>query len=268
MSIISEQSPERICELVFFLTRDRNPSTKGLLYVENGFLVVKFDHSQKSLKFSQATAFKSLSFTDDGIEINSPDTLKTTLHIYPDQNEQGRFQFYALESWVNANNIPDMPKRKYDFLQTFYSFGAKCGVIFQLAIPYLVYYAAFLLRDVFEQQFPDETSVFLTAWHSIVFSPLVATHYLIFAFPAILAVFFGRLQGLRWMTWLSFITVLLLAAAYWIPWPVYQSVLSMKPVVPNETSILAIPAYWLVTLPYMILLILPAFYYMIVMKRQ
>ena len=268
MSMISEQRPERTCELAFFLTRDRNPSTKGTLYVENGVLTVEFDHSPKSLKFSQAAASKSVIFTDDGIEINSPDTLKATLSIYPNQNEQGRFQFYALESWINGDNVPDMPKRKHVFLQTFYSFGAKCGVIFQLAIPYLIYYTVFLLRGDGLEQFPDETSVLLTAWQSIVFSPLVATHYLIFAFPAILTIFFSRLQGLRWMTWLSIITVLLLVAAYWIPWPVYQNMLQVRPIAPNEASLLVIPAYWLVTLPYMALLILPTFYYIIVMRRQ
>jgi len=70
------------------------------------------------------------------------------------------------------------------------------------------------------------------------------------------------------MTWLSIITVLLLVAAYWIPWPVYQNMLQVRPIAPNEASLLVIPAYWLVTLPYMALLILPTFYYIIVMRRQ
>lgn len=255
----SPEIQDQQSNLSFCLANKPQDKADGRLFFEGDVLVVEFSGSQHVFRIQQAKGKHAVEFVDDSsIRLERPDKPGTKITLFFPSDGKGRFMVYRIREWTGIDGTEPRVYRKAAFLTRFDSVGAKVVACWQLALPYAIFGATFLLHSLL----PDpsaEVDYFVESWQWLALSPIIACHYLFLLVPGLAILFLNRLWSLQTMFRASFLLVLLVTACYFLPdeWQF----------LPAPETTLAFRGYWLVFAPYMLLLLLPAFYYVVVMRR-
>ena len=263
MSKTSETQNEE-SKTLFFLTNKLGEKPSGHLFFDNDRLIFEFFDSRPAIMIQQAKGKKTIEFVDDSsICIKQPDNPDTELGIFFPPDGKGRFVTYTIREWTGIDGTEARFFSKAAFLARFDSTGAKAVVFWQLALPYAIFGTTFFLHSIFPNT-SAELDYFVDTWQWLALSPIIACHYLILLVPGIFILFYNRLWALNSMFLATLLLVAAMVTCYFLPdgWrflPPSKTVLSYSEYSYSE--------YWLVFGPYLLLLLLPAFYYLIVEKR-
>jgi len=248
----------------FFLTNKPGEKPSGHLFFDNDKLVFEFSDSRPTIIIQQAKGKKTIEFVDDSsICIKPSDDPDTELGIFFPPDGKGRFVTYTIREWTGIDGTEARLFYKAAFLARFDSTGAKVVALWQLALPYTIFGVTFLLHSLFSNA-SAELDYFVSTWQWLALSPIVACHYLVLLVPGIYIVLCNRLWALNSMFLATLLLVAFMAACYFLPgeWQLLP---------PSETALIyseySYSEYWLVFGPYLLLLLLPAFYYLVVKKR-
>ena len=245
----------------FFLSEQNQTAPSGYFFMEDDVLVVEFLKTFSTVRINQQQSRQAIDFiSDSSFSIVSPDNKETKILIHLTPDGAGRFVVYGIRSWTGIDGTEPRVRRKQAFLKRFDSVGAKVAAFWQLILPYVLFGCTFLLHVFIPQESSPEVAYFVDFWQRLALSPIVAVHYVLFLIPGIAILFYNRKWALRIMflaTWL-----LVLAAV------VYGFLPVSWPFLPLSESPLVLPEYWMVLLPYLLLLVLPSFYYIVVFRRQ
>ena len=261
MSKTSETQNEE-SKTPFFLTNKPEEKSSGHLFFDNDKLVFEFSDSRPTIMIQQAKGKKTIEFVDDSsIRIEDADDPDTVLDIFFPRDGKGRYVTYSIRKWTGIDGAES--RFKAAFLARFDSTGAKAVAFWQLVLPYAIFGVTFFLHSIF----PDtsaELDYFVGTWQWLALSPIVACHYLVLLIPAVFILFYNRLWALNSMFLATLLLVAVVTVFYFLPgeWQFLP---------PSETTLIyseySYSEYWLVLGPYLLLLLLPAFYYLVVEKR-
>ena len=261
MSKASETQNEE-SKTPFFLTNKPVEKPSGYLFFDNDRLVLEFSDSRPTITIQQAKGKKTIEFVDDSsICIENPNDSDTELDIFFPRDGKGRYVTYSIRKWTGIDG--NETRFKAVFLARFDSTGAKAVAFWQLALPYAIFGVTFLLHSIFPTTSP-ELDYFVDTWQWLALSPIVACHYLVLLVPAVFILFYNRLWALNSMFLVTLLLVAIVTACYFLPD-------GLRFLSPSEAALIyseySYTEYWLVLGPYLLLLLLPAFYYLIVEKR-
>ncbi|MDR1384586.1 MAG: hypothetical protein LBJ67_12200 [Planctomycetaceae bacterium] len=259
MATMTESEQARV---PFFLVEKGQEKPSGYIHIDDNVLVVTFTHANTSVKIRKSDASQFVEIIDDtSIRLERPDKPGVWAQLFFPINGQGRFLIYSIQSWMGADSSERSVARKLAFLARFESVGARCAALWQLALPYALLGIAFLLEILFPETLLPEFKTFSSAWHIFPLSPIVAVHYIFFLIPGLAILIFRRVWGLRIMFYLSLLmTLIVVAVGFHSP----QLLETLTTIEPN----IILPGYWFITLPYLVFLMLPAFYYLVVWQRH
>ena len=246
----------------FFLTNKPEEKPSGHLFFDNDRLAFEFSDSRSTIIIQQAKGKKTIEFVDDSsIRIEDPDDPDTELDIFFPPDGKGRYVTYSIRKWTGIDG--NESRFKAAFLARFDSTGAKAVAFWQLALPYTIFGVTFLLHSIFPST-SAELDYFVSTWQWLALSPIVVCHYLVLLAPGIFILFYNRLWALNSMFFATLLLVVAVVACYFLPgnWQFLP---------PSETSLIyseySYSEYWLVLGPYLLLLLLPALYYLVVTRR-
>ncbi len=257
MSTSALQDP--LTKTPVFLSEQNQETPIGFLFLEGDSLVIEFPGKHPEIRIPQPKARKTVEFIgDSSIRIELPDNSEKKIRLYLSSNGEGRFAVYGIREWTGIDGTEPRAVRKRAFLMRFDSTGAKIVTFWQLVLPYVIFGVTFLLQ-AFANETSPEVDYFAAAWQKLALSPIVAVHYAFLLIPAVAILFYNRMWALLTTFQMSLLLVLITAGCYFLPqeWQF----------LPTSESPLLIQEYWLVFTPYMVLLLLPAFYYIVVMRR-
>lgn len=256
----SSETLNQQAKMPFFLTDNTQGEVKGHLYFEDDTLVIEFSNSQHVVRIPQPLGEKMIEFLDDSsIRVESPDRPGAKANIFFHPDGKGRFMTYTIRDWTGIDGTEARAFRKADFLARFDSFGAKLAALWQLALPYVIFGATFLIRSLLSEGTSPEADYFVDSWQWLALSPVVAGHYVALLVPGLAILFLNRLWALQLMFRATILLALIVAACYFLP-ETWQ-------LLPAAATPLTYSGYWIVFGPYLLLLLLPAFYYVVVMRR-
>ena len=241
-----------------YLSEQNQDKPVGYLFLDDNTLVLEFRGTHPEIRIKQAKANLIEIVDDSSLLLELPDNPGKRVRMYLPSDGKGRFLVYGIRKWTGIDDSESRNFRKQAFLAQFESPGAKLAVLWQLALPYTIFGITFLLQKFVTESIP-EVDYFVAAWQKLALTPIVAVHYGLLVIPGIAILFFNRLWGLRTMFQMSLLLVLIVAGCSFLPndWQF----------LPAAESQLFMADYWLIFSPYMILLMLPAFYYVVVMRR-
>ena len=243
----------------FYTSEQKQDKPVGYLYLDGDTLVLEFPGTHPDIRLKSAKANLVEIVNDSSIRIELPDNPGKRIRLYLPADGKGRFAVYSIREWTGIDGTEPRAVRKRAFLARFDSIGAKVVALWQLALPYAIFGATFLLHS-FVAESQQDVAYFVTEWQRLALTPIVAVHYALLLIPAVAILFFNRLWGLRLMFQMSLFLVLIVTGCGFLPneWRLLSD--------PGNNT-LFLPDYWLVFAPYMILLLLPALYYVVVMRR-
>ena len=242
----------------FYLSEQNQDNPVGYLFLDGDILVLEFRDEYPTVKIKQTKANLVEIINDSSIRIELPDNPGKKIRLYLSSDGKGRFAVYGIREWTGIDGAEPRTFRKRAFLARFDSIGAKLVALWQLALPYAIFGSTFLLNN-FAPEGTAEVDYFVAEWQQLALMPIVAVHYALLLIPAIAVLFFNRFWGLRMMFQVSLLLVMAIAICGFLP----DNLQFLR----SPVSPLIMPYYWLIFAPYMILLMLPAFYYVIVMRR-
>jgi len=251
-------TPDQDTKTPFYLSDKNQNKPVGHLVLDNDTLVLEFQDEYPTIRIKQAEANLVDIVDDSSISVESPDNPGTHIRFYLPNDGKGRFIVYAIREWTGIDGTEPRARRKRAFLTRFESSGAKLAALWQLALPYILFGTTFLLHT-FITDSASEVEYYDTGWQQLALSPVVAIHYVILLIPAIAILFYNRAWGLLAMFQMSLLLVLLVVGCSFL-----SDSWQFLPVPENPLSL---PGYWLVFVPYVVLLLLPSFYYIVVLKR-
>ena len=165
----------------------------GQIYLKKNCLFFEFFGRKEPIKISSSRIPKTVVFYEDRIYLPHPENKQNTLVLIPDlKDSDRRFLFQSLRSWVLQLGGKSFAKIAPPILR-FYNFPCKIFILLQLALPFLLYYAFFAFIH-FGQNETRLITDFYEFWQQIVFSPLIAIHYVLFGLFAFFALIFSH----RW----------------------------------------------------------------------
>jgi len=243
----------------FYLSEQSQIKPFGHLYFEDDTLVLEFQGDKPVMRIEQTMANSVVDIVgDSSIRIDSPENPEKKIHLFLPSDGKGRFVVYGIRDWTGMDGIEQRTTRKMAYLSQFESTGAKVVAFWQLVLPYFLFGFAFFALS-FDVETTDEMDCFFAAWKKLALSPWVTVHYVFLLIPAISILFFKRTWGLRTILPLSLVLVLVVSWGYYFPIEWLSLTASESPLI--------FPQYWLIFAPYLILLMLPSIYYVIVLRR-
>ena len=243
----------------FYLSGENQDKPVGYLFFDNGTLVLEFPGTHPEIRIQQAKTNLVEIVDDSSLRIELPDNPGKRIRIYLPADGKGRFVVFSIREWTGVDGTEPRIFRKRAFLARFDSVGAKVVALWQLALPYLLFGTTFLMQT-YDAETTPEVDYFVTRWQCLALSPIVTVHYTLLLIPAIAILFFNRLWGLRLMFQMSLLLVLIVIGCGFLP-------NELQFLSDPGNNLLLLPDYWLVFAPYMVLLLLPALYYVVVMRR-
>lgn len=244
----------------FYLTEQNQTTPAGHFSLQDGILVIEFLDNRPEMRITQAQARKTIEFNDSSFIIIPPNEDEEDLTIHLTADGSGRFTVYSIREWSGVDGTEPRAIRKRAFLAKFDSTGAKITAVWQLVLPYVLFGCAYLLHVFATEETLPEIAYFINAWQQIALSPIVAVHYVLLLIPGFALLFYSRMWSLRVMFNMTWVLTAVVAIGSFLPenWLPLPS--------PSEAS-LTLPEYWSAFLPYLVLLVLPAFYYINVIRR-
>jgi hypothetical protein len=245
----------------FYLTEQNQTTPDGHFFIDDGTLVLEFLGERPAIRVAQPQSGKLIDFvTDSSFSVTLPDDEDLEVRVYLPSDGSGRYVVYGIREWTGIDGMGEHAVRKQAFLTKFDSAGAKIVAIWQLALPYVLFGSAFILHAFFSRESLPDLAYFVDVWQGLALSPVVAVHYVLLLIPGIALLFCNRMWALRAMfnatSLLALIAILYcLVQPSWLPLP------------PTETP-LVLQQYWTVFLPYLLFLMIPAYYYVAVERRQ
>ena len=242
----------------FYLSEHDQDHPVGYLFLDDDTLVLEFQDKHPAVRIKQSKAGLVEIVNDSSIRIELPDNPGKRIRLYFSSDGKGRFAVYGIREWTGMDGTEPRALRKRVFLARFDSIGAKLVALWQLALPYAIFGSTFLLHAFVPETAPD-VDFFVVEWQRLALNPIIAIHYAFLLIPSIAILFFNRLWGLRTMFQANLLLVLVVVICGFLPdgWQFLRS----------AEGLTNLPAYWLIFAPYMILLMMPAFYYVVVMRR-
>ena len=249
---------DRQTKTPFYLSEQNQDNPVGYMYLDDDTLVLEFQGKYPTVRITQAQANLVEIINETSIRIELADHPGKRMRIYFPADGKGRFAVYGVREWTGIDGTELRAIRKQAFLTRFESFGAKLVAFWQLALPYVIFGSTFLLHAFTPETAPEE-DYFVAEWQRLALSPIVAVHYAVLLIPAIVILFYNRLWGLHKMFQASLGLVLAVVICGFFP----ESWQFLRP----AESPLILPGHWLIFAPYMLLLMVPSFYYVVVMRR-
>ena len=247
----------------FYQSEHDQDKPVGYLFLHGDALVLEFQGEHPTISIKQATARKSVEFVSDStLRIELPDNPGKKIRIHLSADGEGRFAVYGIRNWTGIDGTELRSVKKQMYLARFDSTLAKLVATWQFVLPWTLFGIVSVLQSVAVESTPGEVKCFVNVWQWLALSPAVAVHIVILLVPAVAVLFFNRIWGLQVMFRASLLLVLIITCYGFFPdgW----QFLPMS----DSSSSLVLPEYWLVFVPYMILLFVPSAYYVIVMPRM
>ena len=244
----------------FYATEKNQDKPAGFMFLENDTLILKFQGDIPDIKIQQASSCVAIDFIGDScIRIALPDNPGKKVSLYFQSGGAGRFVVYGIREWTGIDGTEPRAVRKQMYLARLDSSGAKLVALWQLALPYTLFGLTFLIH-AFDIDSVTEIKCFVNGWRWLAFSPVIAIHYAFLLIPALAILLFSRLWGLRAMFMASLLLVFSVVSCGFLPegWQF----------IPASENPFFLPEYWLIFAPYIILLAVPTFYYIVVMRRM
>jgi len=265
------KSVHRPVTIPFYASRHDQESLAGRLSLHHATLVLEFEACNGShcslppIHIPQADVRKSVEFTGDtSFHIDLPDhEIGEKMHIHLRSDGEGRYAAYAIREWTKNGVIEPCAVRKQEYLARFDSTMAKLTALWQLLLPGVLFGIAFVLAQASGlDSAPEEVKCMIAGWRGMALLPVVAvTHFAVLSIPAVTIIFYSRILGLRNMFLGGLVLVMLVTVYGFFPaeWQLLPE--------PESPGPLLLPAYWLIFVPYIILLFVPSLYYLVVEPR-
>jgi len=244
----------------FYLSEHNQVQPNGFLFLDDNMLVLEFRDDFPQVRIKQAKAHLSVEFVgDSSLRVELPDNPGKRIRIHLSSNGEGRFAVYGIREWTGIDGTEPRVVRKQRYLARFDSISIKLVAFWQLALPYTLLGITYVMQSFVMNSAP-EVDRFVTGWQWLALSHIVAVHFAFLLIPAIAILVYNRIWGLRTMFLASLLLILIVTGYGFIPdgWQKFSS----------WESSLILPEYWLVFVPYMILLFVPSFYYIAVILRM
>ena len=244
----------------FYLSEHNQDQPAGFLFLDDNTLVLEFQGSLPDVRIKQAKARKSVEFLgDSSLRVELPDVPGKKIRIHLSSDGEGRFAVYGIREWTGIDGTEPRAVRKQRYLARFDSRFAKLVTLWQLALPCTLFGITSVMQSFVMESVP-EVDRFVTGWQWLALTPIVAVHFAILLIPAIAILFYNRIWGLQTMFFACLLLVLVVTGYGFFP--------DNLQFLPAQDSSLVVPDYWLVFVPYIFLLIVPAFYYIAVIPRS
>ena len=250
-------------KIPFYQSEHNQDQPVGFLSLDGDTLVLEFQGDHPAITIKQAKAHKSVEFVGDStLRIDLPDHPGKKIRIHLSSDGEGRFAVYGIREWTGIDGTEPRAVRKQMYLARFDSTFAKLVALWQLVLPLTLFGMAFATQSLVANSASEEAKCFVAGWQALAFEPIVAVHFAILLIPALAILFYNRIWGLQAMFLASLLLVLIVTGYGFFPdgWQFLP--------MPESSSFLVFPDYWLVFAPYMILLFVPAFYYVFAMPRM
>ena len=244
----------------FYISEHHQEQPHGFLFLDNDTLVLEFQGNLAEVRIKQAKARKSVEFVgDSSLRIELPDNPGKRIRLHLSSDGEGRFVVYGIREWTGIDGTEPRAVRKQRYLARFDSPLVKLVALWQLVLPWTLLGITYLLQSFVVNSVP-EVDCFVSGWKRFALSPVVAVHFAILLIPAIAILFYNRIWGLRAMFLASLLLVMIVTGYGFFPdgWQFF----------PTWESQLILPDYWLIFVPYMILLFVPTLYYVAVIPRM
>jgi len=246
----------------FHLSEHNQGQPSGFLFLDDNTLVLEFQENFPEVRIKQAKARSSVEFIgDSSLRIELPDSPGKKIRLHLSSDGEGRFAVYGIREWTGIDGTEPRAMRKQRYLARFESTFAKLVALWQLVLPCTLLGVAYLMQSFVVNSAP-EADRFATGWLWLAFTPIVAVHFAILLIPAIAILFYSRIWGLRAMFLTSLLLILIVTSYGFFPdgWQFMPTLESSNPLI--------LPDYWLVFVPYMVLLFVPTLYYITVIPRM
>ena len=247
----------------FYLTEHNQDQPNGFLFLDNNTLVLEFQGNLPDVRIKQAKARTSVEFVgDSSLRVELPDMPGKKIRLHLSSDGEGRFAIYGIRNWTGIDGTEPRAVRKQRYLARFDSTFAKLAALWQLVLPCTLFGITYVLQSFAVDAAPEELKCFVTGWQWLALSPIAGVHFVTLLIPAVAILFFNRIWGLQAMFYASLVLVLIVTGLGFFPdgWQFLPA--------PDSSNGLVVPYYWLIYAPYMILLFVPAFYYVAVMPRM
>ena len=260
MSRTSATQEDQQTKTPFYASEQNQVKPVGYLFLDNDTLILEFQGTHPNIRIKQSKARTAIEFVSDScIRIELPDNPGKRVRLFLKSGGEGRFAVYGIRDWTGIDGTEPRAVRKQMYLARLDSAGAKLVAFWQLVLPYALWGVTFLIHAFVVDSIP-EIKYFVSEWQRLAFNPIIAVHYVFLLIPAIAILIFSRLWGLRTMFMASLLLVFTVIGCGFLP-DDWQFLFA------SESPIL-LPEYWLIFGPYLFLLIVPTFYFIVVMRRM
>ncbi|MDR1959402.1 MAG: hypothetical protein LBQ54_10250 [Planctomycetaceae bacterium] len=219
-------------------------SPAGQLYFQKDALVFEFLESEEPVTFKKSKIPGNVTFYEDCIYLKHPLKNDQILVLFPlTETSEKRYIYQSLRNWVMQLSGKNFEKDAAPYLR-FFDLPTKFLIVFQLMLPFLIYYVLFYLNKLLEN-IPPKLVDMLEVWEKILFFQGAAVHSLILVPLAFFVLVFSHRWALLWVTIMSFVAVFGLGiACIAVPGDVYLAVM-----------------------PYLVCTLILAFYYIISLNK-
>ena len=260
MSRASTTQEDQQSKTPFYVSEQNQDKPVGYLFLDNDTLILEFQGTHPDIRIKQAKARTVIEFIDDScIRIELPDNPGKKARIYLKSGGEGRFAVYGIRDWTGIDGTEPRAVRKQMYLARLDSTGAKLTAFWQLVLPYAILGLTYLMHAFVVDSTP-ELEYFVTGWQRLALNPIIAVHFAFLLIPATAILLFSRLWGLRAMFMANLLLVFTVVGCGFLP--------NEWQFLPVSESTPMLPEYWLIFAPYIILLVAPAFYFIIVLRRM